>query len=66
MVKQKNPECILLYGHVHSKAPKGYYNGTFHVGVDTNNLKPISIEEIWKECRYQGEIYKDEKKYTNS
>jgi hypothetical protein len=25
-------------------------NGTYHVGVDTNNLAPISLEQIWREC----------------
>lgn len=49
MVTQNNSEVILLYGHIHSNAPKGYVNGTYHVGVDTNNLTPISIEQIWQE-----------------
>ena len=49
MVRQDNSEVIMLYGHVHSNAAKGYVDGTFHVGVDTNELKPISIEEIWKQ-----------------
>ena len=50
MVVEDNSEVVWLYGHVHSKAPKGYVNGTYHVGVDTNNLTPISIQQIWEEC----------------
>ena len=50
MIIEDNSEVVWLYGHVHSKAPKGYVNGTYHVGVDTNNLTPISIQQIWEEC----------------
>lgn len=37
------------YGHIHSKAPVGYIGGAFHVGVDTNNLTPVSIETIYNQ-----------------
>ena len=50
MVRRDNSEVVSLYGHVHHNAPKGYIDGTYHVGVDTNNLTPISIEQIWQEC----------------
>lgn len=50
MIFSDNAEVVLLYGHIHSNAPKGFYNNTYHVGVDTNELRPISIEQIWKEC----------------
>ena len=50
MVIQDNSEVVNLYGHVHHNAPKGYVNGTYHVGVDTNDLHPISIQQIWNEC----------------
>ena len=50
MVIEDNSEVVNLYGHVHSNAPLGYNNGTYHVGVDTNNLAPISLEQIWQEC----------------
>ena len=41
---------IYLYGHLHSKAPKGLQDdNTYHVGLDTNNLYPVSIEQIIKE-----------------
>jgi calcineurin-like phosphoesterase family protein len=50
MVIEDNSEVVNLYGHVHSNAPLGYNNGTYHVGVDTNNLVPISLEQIWREC----------------
>ena len=48
MVRQDNSEVIMLYGHVHHNAPPGYVDGTYHIGVDTNNLTPVSIEDIWK------------------
>lgn len=40
---------VYCYGHVHHNAPVGYVNGIYHVGVDTNNLTPISIEKIYSE-----------------
>lgn len=49
MIRRDNSECIWLYGHLHGNAPKGYVNGTYHVGVDTNDLTPVSIEQIWQE-----------------
>lgn len=50
MIVQDNSEVVFLYGHIHSNAPKGYVDGTYHVGVDTNNLTPISLNQIWSEC----------------
>lgn len=49
MVREDNSEVILCYGHVHHNAPKGYVNGAYHVGVDTNDLSPISLDRIWNE-----------------
>ena len=49
MVRKDNSEVIWLYGHIHSHAPKGYVDGSYHVGVDTNNMTPISLERIWQE-----------------
>ena len=49
MVVRDNSEVVNLYGHVHHNAPKGYHKGTYHVGVDTNDLKPISLYKIWEE-----------------
>lgn len=49
MIIENNSETILLYGHIHSNAPKGYINGSFHVGVDTNNLTPVLLEDIWQQ-----------------
>ena len=41
---------IYLYGHLHSNAPKGLQDdNTYHVGLDTNELYPVSIEQIIKE-----------------
>lgn len=50
MVRRDNSETVILYGHIHSNAPKGYVDGTYHIGMDTNNLTPISLEQIWNEC----------------
>ena len=50
MIRRDNSEVVWLYGHVHHNAPKGYCDGTYHVGVDTNNLTPISLQQIWEEC----------------
>lgn len=49
MIREDNSEVVWLYGHIHSNAPTGYVNGSFHVGVDTNNLTPISLEDIWQQ-----------------
>ena len=62
MVVQDNSEVVNLYGHIHSNAPVGYKDGTFHVGVDTNGLKPISIEEIWNQCWPSEQLAKPEVK----
>lgn len=50
MVRKDNSEVVVLYGHIHSNAPKGYVDGTYHIGMDTNDLTPISLEQIWQEC----------------
>lgn len=47
MVREDNSEVILCYGHVHDQAPSGLIDGTFHVGVDTNNLTPVNLDYIW-------------------
>ena len=38
---------VILDGHVHDAAPKGLVDWTYHVGVDTNNLTPVNIHDIW-------------------
>lgn len=67
MVRKDNSEVIMLYGHVHSNAPKGYVDGTFHVGVDTNELRPVSIEEIWQQSwpNAEGSVLDYKKRYEN-
>ena len=50
MVIRDNSEVVNLYGHIHSNAPKGYVDGTYHIGCDTNDLMPISIQQVWSEC----------------
>jgi len=60
MIREDNSEVVLLYGHIHGKAPAGYVNGSFHVGLDTNNLTPISLEDIWQQSwDYEYIQYKD-------
>jgi calcineurin-like phosphoesterase family protein len=51
MILINNPKTISLYGHVHSNAPIGLYKNTYHVGVDTNNFTPVSLEYIYKEYK---------------
>ena len=63
MVRQDNSECIVLYGHIHSNAPKGYVNGTYHVGADTNNLTPIALQQIWEESWPEEIMTPEIKKY---
>ena len=63
MIVQDNSEVVFLYGHIHSNAPKGYVNGTYHVGADTNNLTPISIEQIWGECWPEEQMTPEVKAY---
>lgn len=48
----------LLYGHVHDNAPTGYDPATksFHVGVDTNDYRPVNLDEI---CRQIDEAEQD-------
>ena len=50
MVRKDNSEVVCLYGHIHSNAAKGYVDGTYHIGMDTNDLTPISLEQVWSEC----------------
>ena len=49
MVRNDNSEVVVLYGHVHSNAPVGYVNGTYHIGMDTNNLTPLTLQKIWED-----------------
>lgn len=50
-------DFIWLYGHVHDDAPEHVHliNGIpcYHVGVDTNDLTPISSEDLRKEFHYE-------------
>ena len=57
MVKNFDDSCVFLYGHIHSKAPRGLVDGAFHVGMDTNDLTPWNIEEIWQECQKENSVY---------
>ena len=70
MVVKDNSEVVMLYGHIHSNAPKGYVDGSYHVGMDTNDLTPISIHQIWKECwpenmNEQNKAYKEKYECTS-
>ena len=63
MVREDNSEVICLYGHVHSNTVKGYHDGMFHVGMDTNELTPISIEEIWQQSWSREQMTPEVKAY---
>lgn len=43
---QNYNDCVYLYGHVHSNAPHDMKNHCYHVGVDTNNLTPVLLDDI--------------------
>lgn len=66
MVIEDNSEVVALYGHVHDVAQPGYVNGTYHVGVDTNGFKPISIETIWQNCWPEVMMTPDIKQYKDT
>lgn len=43
---QDYDDCIYLYGHVHGNAPCDMKNHCYHIGVDTNNLTPVLLDDI--------------------
>lgn len=43
---QNYDDCIYLYGHVHGNAPRDMKNHCYHIGVDTNNLTPVLLDDI--------------------
>ena len=43
---QNYDDCIYLYGHVHGNAPHDIKSHSYHVGVDTNNLTPVLLDDI--------------------
>lgn len=49
-IKDVPKGAVILYGHVHDAAPHGPHriNGhlAYHVGVDTNDYKPVSLDKI--------------------
>lgn len=49
-----NSDNVILYGHVHDAAPHGLQSDwTYHVGVDTNNLAPVNLHDIWIDVQEQ-------------
>jgi len=51
---------INLYGHTHQKT--NFYNDIpwiYHVGVDSHNCTPVSIEQIIKDCKNKYKEWKD-------
>lgn len=45
---------VILYGHIHDKAPKGLQpDWTYHVGCDTNALTPVGLHEIYHDVMIQ-------------
>lgn len=51
MIFQNNSECWVLHGHTHQKTSFSELPQCYHVGVDSHNMMPISLEEIWQEIR---------------
>lgn len=49
----RSTNFVWLYGHVHDQAPKGLVNGCFHVGIDTNDCKPVNVDTIYQEWKNQ-------------
>ena len=51
--KEFSKHCVLnLYGHTHQKS--NFYNGIpymYHVGVDSHNCSPVSIDTILKDIK---------------
>lgn len=48
MLAENNKEIWNLHGHTHQYTYFSEVPHTFHVGVDSNAMKPISLEEVWK------------------
>lgn len=52
-VKDIPAKAVILYGHVHDSAPCGVHkiNGhyAYHVGIDTNDYKPVSLKTIYND-----------------
>ena len=46
---QNYDDCIYLYGHVHGNAPRDMTSHSRHIGVDTNNLAPVLLDDIIEE-----------------
>ena len=55
-----------LHGHTHQHSLFSEYPRCIHVGVDSNNLTPISIEQIWNECWPQEIMTKEVQEYKDS
>lgn len=50
---------VMLYGHVHSDAPHGLQkNYSYHVGLDTNDLTPVNLDDIIKDVK-EGNFVND-------
>lgn len=49
--------CLHFYGHVHDdhRGQRQHIPGSFHVGMDTNNLTPVLLEDAIKQVE-KGEI----------
>ncbi len=46
---RSHSEVVALYGHVHSANVP--IDGAYHVGVDTNGLKPVPLKKIAQQLR---------------
>lgn len=43
-----NDEIWNLHGHTHQYSYFSEIPNAFHVGVDSNDMKPISLEQVWQ------------------
>ena len=58
--KQSLKKCLInLYGHTHQKT--NFYNGIpymYHVGLDSHNNTPVSLEQIIADCEEMAAEYR--------
>lgn len=56
MLAGPNGEIWNLHGHTHQYTCFSAVPHTFHVGLDSNKMKPISLEEVYGRIQYKLEF----------
>lgn len=51
-----NGEIWNLHGHTHQNTNFGEVPHTYHVGVDSHNMMPISLKEVWRDIMLHREL----------